>query len=259
MLLNHLSIEQVENKIGFKPSFFPFNSVIALALAKNHKVNPFVNNGAIATTAALCHLYPNNSLCWDDIQSFFNEMADDHLECHKHLKSDKSNKNVFNKIVLDESVFESEFNNDQHNYGLANLLDSWGNLDEDVNKAVKTYTKQCSLRVSAEHLSIMASCLANGGKHPITGNQLIKEKNVKHILSLMLSCGLYQESGEWSVYVGVPAKSGVGGGIMMVVPGKFGIGIVSPPLNKAGNSYLGWEIGKMLSKNLGINIFDVKQ
>lgn len=115
---------------------------------------------------------------------------------------------------------------------MANLLSSWGILDQKPTKVLKTYTKQCSLKVSAQRLSSMAACLANGGIHPISGKTLIKKENVKYLLSIMLSCGLYEESAEWSEYVGGPSKSGVGGGIMMVVPGKFGIGIVSSPLNK---------------------------
>ena len=253
LLSNFMEIKDIEEKIGVKPSFLPFNSVMALSLAKDHKVNPFVNNGAIATTAILCNKYKDKKTSWKSIKGFFNELVDDTLHRHKQEQF------LSKELVLDESVFESEFSNDQHNMGLAYLLSSWGELEGNVNDAVEVYTKQCSLRVSANHLSLMAACLANGGKHPKTKAQLIPEHNVKYILSIMMNCGLYQESGEWGLYVGVPGKSGVGGGIIMDVPGKYGIGIVSPPLNKAGNSYLGWQVAKMLSNKLDLHMFDIKK
>jgi glutaminase len=250
-LMEQISIEDIEDKIGIKPSFFPFNSVLALTLAKDHNVNPFVNSGAIATTSALCHIYDKQS--WKTIHTFFNELAG--LDGNEKLEHSKKASST-NMIKLDEKVFESEYENEQHNNAIANLLDSFGNLDASVKQTIKVYTKQCSVRVSSNHLATMGACLANGGIHPVTGKQLIEKSNVKYITSIMLSCGLYQESAKWSVYVGIPGKSGVGGGILMVVPGKYGIAVTSPPLNEAGNSYLGWEVSKLISSRLNLNIFD---
>lgn len=246
-LMEQISMENIEEKIGVKPSFFPFNSVLALTLAKDHNVNPFVNSGAIATTSALCHIYEEDT--WEVILNFFNDLAMDNLE-YSHNSSETS------LIKLDDKVFESEYDNEQHNNAIANLLDSFGNLDASVEETIKVYTKQCSVRVSSNHLATMGACIANGGVHPKTQKRLIEKNNVKYITSIMLSCGLYQESAIWSVYVGIPGKSGVGGGILMVVPGKYGIAITSPPLNEAGNSYLGWEVAKRISSMFQLNIFD---
>jgi glutaminase len=235
MLLNKVDIDEVASKIGLKPSFLAFNSVMTITLTRDHKVNPFVNNGAIATTSLLRSFYGKKTK--SKILNYFNLLSN-------------------NKLTINKEVYVSEMKHNGHNLGLTYLLDSWGGIYSNVEESVKNFTEQCSIGVTSEHLAIMAACLANKGIHPITSKKVIASKNIKYILSLMLSEGLYQESGKWSIYVGVPAKSGVGGGIIMVVPGKYGIGIVSPPLNKAGNSYLGWEIAKRLSERLDLNIFE---
>ena len=264
LALNKVGIDQIDKKIGLNPSFLAFNSVIALKLAKGHKVNPFVNNGAMATTSLVRSIYKDKD--WSKIHHFYNLMANDRLRIDDNIVNnvnepddsiyDTSNTKYTRELKLDQEVFESEYNNNQHNLGLAYLLDGWDSFYADVPKTVETYTKQCSVRVNSDDLATMAACLANDGKHPLSKKRLVKKENVKYITSLMLSDGVYQESGKWSVYVGVPAKSGVGGGILMVSPDKYGIGIVSPPLNEAGNSYMGWEIAKRLSKKLKLNLFE---
>ena len=236
--LNNIGIEEINKKIGFKPSFLSYDSVISLKLTKTHRVNPFVNQGAIATISLVKSIHKKND--YMKIFQFINKVA-----------NDKRNKLSFNK-----KIYKSEMSNNQHNLGLTYLLDSWKGMYSDVDKSVETYTKLCSIEVNSQNIAIMAATLANGGINPITKEKLIKKENIKYILSLMLSEGLYQESGKWSIYVGVPAKSGIGGGIMLVSPNKYGIGIVSPPLNDSGNSYMGWEIAKRLSEKLKLNIFN---
>ena len=273
LALNKLNIEGIEEKIGLNPSFLGFDSVLALKLAKNNHVNPFVNNGAMATTSLIRDIYKDKD--WSKIHRFYNLMANDKLlskdDSTNNSNNDNSNNddNSFDEKLLYENdnkyaktlplnneVFVSETMTNQHNLGLAYLLAGWNSFYADVPKTVETYTKQCSIMVSSDNLATMAASIANNGINPISKKRLIKKCNIKHILSLMLSNGLYQESGKWSVYVGVPGKSGVGGGILMVSPGKCGIGIVSPPLNEAGNSYMGWEIAKRLSKKLKLNVFE---
>jgi len=235
MVLDKRDINYIHRKIGFKQSFYAFNSVIALAMAEGHRINPFVNNGAMATTSLVVN--KEGGKAWKKIKENMDNFAGSKLE-------------------FSERVYRSEMDNNDHNLGLAYLLNSWGVFYSDVEEAVSVYTKQCSVLVTSEDLATMASCLANKGINPRTGKRVIARDNIKYILSLMLSDGMYQESGEWVIHVGLPAKSGVGGGIMIVAPGKYGIGIVSPPLNKMGNSAKGYLVAKLISKKLRINLLD---
>jgi glutaminase len=137
---------------------------------------------------------------------------------------------------VNEEVYKSEASTNQRNQAIASLMYAYGHIKDNPAQATDIYTKQCSVNVNAKDLAIMAATLANGGKNPVTGEQVLPSKDVPEVLAVMATAGLYDDSGRWLYATGLPAKSGVGGGILAVSPGKFGIAVVSPPLDAAGNS-----------------------
>jgi glutaminase len=150
-------------------------------------------------------------------------------------------------------VFKSEAETNQRNRAIAALMYAYGTITSDPLQATELYTKQCAVAVNAKDLAIMAATLANNGKNPITGKQVMDAKHVAPLLAVMATAGLYDNSGEWLYATGLPAKSGVGGGLIAVSPGKFGIAVVSPPLDSAGNSVRGQKAIADISNTLGGN------
>lgn len=226
-------LENIRKKIGSQGSFLPFNSVIAAEISDNHTLNPFVNAGAMATASTIKYKNINNFL----------------KKVHNNL-----NNFAGRKLKLSKRTYISESKTNQHNKALAYLLKSYNRFYGNVEDVVETYTKQGSFLVSSKDIAIMASVFANSGINPINNKKIIKEKNIKYILGQMLGGGLYEYSDTWTIDVGLPAKSGVGGVIMIVVPGVMGIGIVSPPLDKNGNSVKGIKTAEYLSKKLNLSI-----
>ena len=139
-------------------------------------------------------------------------------------------------LRVDKEVFDSEAASNQRNQAIGALMYAYGFIKDDPGRAVDIYTEQCAIAVNAKDLATMAATLANAGKNPVTGKQVMKTQNVPEVLAVMATAGLYDDSGKWLYQTGLPAKSGVGGGIIAVSPGKFGIAVVSPPLDEAGNS-----------------------
>ena len=139
-------------------------------------------------------------------------------------------------LDVDKPVFKSESDTNQRNQAISMLMFAYGHIKANPLQATDIYTEQCSVSVNAKDLATMAATLANGGKNPMTGKQVMKAGNVPGVLAVMSTAGLYDDSGKWLYHTGLPAKSGVGGGIIAVSPGKFGIAVISPPLDKAGNS-----------------------
>jgi glutaminase len=159
---------------------------------------------------------------------------------------------------VDEEVFKSEAATNQRNKAIGALMYAYGYIKENPDQATDIYTEQCSVSANAKDLATMAATLATGGKNPVTGKQVMAAKNVPYVLSVMATAGLYDDSGKWLYHTGLPAKSGVGGGIIAVAPGKFGIAVISPPLDEAGNSVRAQKAIRMIVERLHANPYQVR-
>lgn len=222
-------------KVGADQTGLPFNSVPAIEMNGQKPSNPLVNAGAMATSSLLTSHF-GHAGAWDKVNAYFARFAGRHL------------------TVLDE-LYKSEAATNQHNQAIAMLLKSYGYMYDDPLYACDFYTKQCSYGVNTRDLGIMAGTLANGGVNPITKERLIKEEYVPKVLAIMGTTGLYETTGDWMFRVGLPSKSGVGGGIISVVPGRFAIAVFSPPLDKAGNSVRAQEAIKYIADKLEANVY----
>jgi glutaminase len=221
-------------KLGVNATGLPFNSVMAIELNADRTMNPMVNAGAIAATS----LIPGDSAAekWRFVQEGLSRFAGRPLE-------------------LDVEVYESEAATNQRNRGIARLLESYSRMYCDPLEATDVYTRQCALAVTAHDLAIMAATLADGGVNPVTKERVVDPVVCKRVLAVLATAGLYEQSGDWLFEIGLPGKSGVGGGIFTVAPGKGGLGVFAPPLDGAGNSIKGQKVTKYLSERLGLNLF----
>ena len=230
MAAHELGVGEVNRKIGNEGSSLPFNSVIACVLSKSHTINPFVNQGAMATT----------SLLSNKNKRIFKERVSKNME-----------KYAGRKLITDKKVYKSEMATNDTNMALAYLLKSYGRFYGNVEDTVDVYTEQCSKLVSAKDLATMACVFAKGGIHPHSNKRILTKDASEYVYRSLRGEGLYEYSGRWDTDVGcVSAKSGVGGGILIILKGVGGIGIVSPPLDKIGNSVRGIKAGKIISKGI---------
>jgi glutaminase len=234
LAMQELAPDVVFARIGSEPTGRPFNSVQAVVDMPGHTGNPLVNAGAIATTSLISGRDANEK--WAKILKYYSRAAGEELK-------------------LIEEVYKSEAATNQGNRALAALLLKYERVYSDPLEAVDIYTKQCSVGVSVKQLAQMGATLANSGINPVTGEQLMKSDDVPHILATMTMAGLYDGSGNWAWHVGLPAKSGVGGGILAVVPGKGAIAAFAPPLDEAGNSVKAQKAISWVAKKLSINLF----
>ena len=234
LAMEELGAEKVFDKIGSEPTGRPFNSVEAVVDMPSHTGNPLVNAGAIATVSLIPAA--NADARWVEILDYYSRAAGE-------------------KLTLLPDVYKSEAATNTGNKALAALLLKYERIYSDPVEAVDVYTKQCSVGVNAKQLAVMGATLANNGINPLTGEQVIKRENVPEILSAMTMAGLYDGSGGWAWHVGLPSKSGVGGGIVSVVPGKGAIAVFAPPLDKAGNSVKAQLVIHYIAEQLGINLF----
>ncbi|MFV7280069.1 glutaminase A [Citrobacter cronae] len=205
----------VLEKLGANATGMPFNSGLAVELTKGAPENPLVNAGAMSTVSLI--EAKDKTDRWNKILDNLNVWADATL-------------------TVNEPVFKSEMETNQHNQALAKLMESYNSFYGNTDDAVEIYTRQCSVDITVEQLAKMGAVLANKGKSPFNGKQLLNEKYVPQVLAEMAIAGLYDGSGKWLYTVGIPAKSGVGGGMVAVVPGEYAIAVYSPPLDEAGNS-----------------------
>ena len=224
----------VLSRVGVEPTGEAFNSIV-MDEVNNRPFNPMVNAGAIATTSLVKGNGPEERFA--RILDMFSRYAG-------------------RKLSVDESVFESERSTGHRNRAIAYLQLNSGMIQEPVLEHLDLYFRQCAILVSARDLAMMAATLANNGVNPVTGEVAIAAEHVKTVLSVMASCGMYDYSGEWVYRVGLPAKSGVGGGILAVLPGQFGFGVFSPRLDAHGNSYRGIEVCKELSQRFYLHVYD---
>jgi glutaminase len=162
------------------------------------------------------------------------------------------------RLGVNQEVWKSEAATNQRNQAIGQLMYAYERIKSNPKQAVDVYTKQCAISVNAKDLATMAATLANGGKNPVTGEQVIDAKHVPGLLAIMATAGLYDDSGKWLFWTGLPGKSGVGGGLIAVSPGKFGIAVISPPLDKAGNSVRGQRAIADVSNALGGNPYAVQ-
>jgi glutaminase len=226
--------DAVFKKIGVEPTGQAFNSVTALGMFGNKAVNPLVNAGAMASVSLVKANSPEER--WEKILAYQSKFAGE-------------------KLKLIDEVYKSEAATNFRNRGIAWILYNNENLFCDPPEATDVYTKQCSIGVNAKQLAVMGATLANGGVNPITKERCLESKYVPRVLAVMMMAGFYDESGAWAYQAGLPAKTGVGGGIVAVVPGKMAIVGFAPPLNKAGNSIRATEAIDYIVKELDLDLF----
>jgi glutaminase len=229
-----LGPEELRDKVGVNATGLPFNSLAAIEQGPDGRTNPMVNAGAIATTS----LVPGATLAdkWQFIHAGLSRFAG-------------------RTLPLNDEVYRSASETNYRNQSIARLLQSFGRIYMNAPEATDLYTKQCSLNVSARDLAVMGATLADGGVNPITRQRVVSPSVCHYTLAVMATAGLYETSGDWLYEIGLPGKSGIGGGIVTVSPGKGGLGTFAPPLDKAGNSVKGQLVAKFLSERLGMDLF----
>ena len=229
-----LGAEEVRERVGVNATGLPFNSLDAVERTRDGRTNPMVNSGAIATAS----LVPGAE--YDDRWEFLR---------------DGLSRFAGRALALHDEVYESASSTNHVNRAIASLLEARERISGDPEEALDLYTRQCSLTVTAHDLATMGATLADGGVNPVTGVRVVDEETCRHTLAVMTTAGLYETSGDWLYDVGLPGKSGVGGEIVTVAPGKGGLGTFSPLLDEAGNSVRGQLAAEFLSHALGLDLF----
>ncbi len=234
LAMEELGAEKVFQRVGSEPTGRAFNSPVAVVEMPTHTANPLVNAGAIATTSLISGSDANEK--WNKILGFYSKAAGE-------------------KLTLIDEVYKSEAATNTGNKALSMLIAKYDRIYADPFESVDIYTKQCSVGVNATQLARMGATLANNGKNPATGEQVIKSEDIPFILSVMTMAGLYDSSGYWAWHVGLPSKSGVGGGIVAVAPGKGAIAVFAPRLDEAGNSVKAQKVIQYVADKLDYNVY----
>jgi glutaminase len=234
LVCQEIGAERARDKLGANATGMPFNSLAAVERSSDGRTNPMVNAGAIATTS----LTPgeNFETKWQFILDGLSRFAG-------------------RKLRLNDEVYASASETNFRNQGIARLLQSFERIYSDPAEATDLYTKQCSLNVSAKDLAVMGATLADGGVNPLTKQRVVDPMTCHYALAVMTTAGLYETSGDWLYDIGLPGKSGIGGGIVTVSPGKGDLGTFAPRLDSAGNSVKGQLVAKFLSQRLGMDLF----
>jgi glutaminase len=229
-----LGVEEVRQKVGVNATGRAFNSLEGIERGPGGQTNPMVNSGAIATTS----LVPGDSFeeKWNFIHAGLSKFSG-------------------RTLPLNDEVYASATETNFRNQSIARMLQSFGRIYLEPALAVDLYTKQCALNVSARDLAVMGATLADGGVNPVTKERVVDASVCHYALAVMATAGLYETSGDWLFDIGLPGKSGIGGGIVTVSPGKGGLGTFAPPLDAAGNSVKGQLVAKFLSQKLGMDLF----
>jgi glutaminase len=233
LICEMLGPEEARERLGVNATGLSFNSLTAIERGEG-RTNPMVNAGAIAATSLAPGL--NAAERWQFIHNGLSRFAG-------------------RTLPLNEDVYASASATNSRDRSIARLLESYDRLYCDAKQAADLYTRQCSLNVSAKDLAVMGATLADGGVNPITRERVIDPAVCHYVLAVMITAGLYETSGDWLYDVGLPGKSGIGGGIVAVSPGKGGLGTFAPPLDAAGNSVKGQLAAKFLSQRLGMDLF----
>ena len=243
-VIQEQGLEAIEKRIGVDATGARFNSIIAIEGVRSvvgtgaPEMNALVNPGAISSTSMV--LGSNADAIWGKILGFHNDAAG-------------------RPLTVLQDVYKSESDSNQRNQAIGALMFAYGYIKTDWRMAVDLYTRQCSIGVNAKDLATMAATLAAGGTNPVTKKQVMDAAKVPGVLAVMATAGLYDDSGKWLYHTGLPAKSGVGGGLIAVSPGKFGIAVVAPPLDDAGNSVKGQRAITAVSNALGGNPLSVRR
>ena len=234
LVCQYLGAEEARDKLGVNSTGLPFNALSAIERGRDGRTNPMVNPGAIATTS----LVPGATADarWQFIHDGLSGFAG-------------------RTLPLNAEVYASASETNFRNQSIARLLQSYGRIYLDPAEATDLYTRQCSLNVSARDLAVMGATLADGGMNPLTRQQVVDADSCRYALAAMATAGLYETSGDWLYDIGLPGKSGIGGGIVTVAPGKGGLGTFAPPLDQAGNSVKGQLVARCLAAQLGMNLF----
>jgi glutaminase len=234
LVCQEIGPDEARKNLGANATGFAFNSVTAIERTTDGRTNPMVNAGAIATTS----LVPGATTAekWRFIHDGLSRFAG-------------------RKLPLNDEVYASASDTNFRNRSIVQFLHSLGRVYCEPAAAVDLYTKQCSLNVSARDLAVMGATLADGGVNPLTRERVVDPMVCHYALAVMTTAGLYETSGDWLYDIGLPGKSGIGGGIVTVSPGKGGLGTFAPPLDAAGNSVKGQLVAKFLSQRLGMDLF----
>jgi glutaminase len=234
LVAEQLGTDVVRDKVGVNATGRAFNSVEGIERGDDGRTNPMVNSGAIATTS----LVPggDSAARWRFIHEGLSRFAG-------------------RELSVNDEVYASASATNARNQGLARVLQGYGRIYCDPAEAVDLYTRQCSLNVSAKDLAVMGATLADGGVNPLTRERVVDPMVCHYTLAVMATAGLYETSGDWLYDIGVPGKSGIGGGIVAVAPGKGGLGTFAPRLDAAGNSLKGQLAARFLSRRLGMDLF----
>ena len=229
-----IGADEAHAKIGANSTGLPFNSLAGIERNADGRTNPMVNAGAIATTS----LAPGET-----------------EEAKWRFIHDGLSRFAGHELPMNDEVYASACETNFRNRSIVNLLHSMGRVYSDPAEAVDLYTRQCSLNVSAKDLAVMGATLADGGVNPVTKERVVDASVCHYALAVMATAGLYETSGDWLYQIGLPGKSGIGGGIVTVSPGKGGLGTFAPPLDAAGNSVKGQLVARFLSQSLGMDLF----
>jgi len=234
LVCQSLGAELARERIGVNGTGLPFDSLTAVEQSADGRTNPLVNPGAIATTS----LVPGATVevRWQFVREGLSRFAG-------------------RTLSLSDEVYESASQTNSRNQSIARLLQGYDRIYSDPAEAIDLYTRQCSLNVSARDLAVMGATLADGGVNPMSGDRVIDAETCRYTLAVMTTAGLYETSGDWLYDIGLPGKSGIGGGIVTVAPGKGGLGTFAPPLDAAGNSVKGQLAAAFLSRRLGLDLF----
>lgn len=238
MALESHGRERLLKHVGVEPTGNAFNSIIELERHSHRPYNPMINSGAIAVTSLI---EPGAAIekRWNHILKGFEAY-------------------LGHPISYDQAVFESERNTGHRNRAIAYLLRNFGVIGADIEDTLELYFRQCSISVNTMDLALMAATLAGGGVQPLSQTRVLSPESTKDLLSLMFTCGMYDSAGEWAYTVGLPAKSGVSGGILTVVPGRMGIAVYSPRLDSHGHSVRGLHVMSELARREHLSLFDPK-
>ena len=239
LALQELGLEAVRSIVGMEPSGEAFNE-LSLNRDDHRPVNPMINAGAIAVTQLINGVDSGVDERVERIRSYMSRLAGHELH-------------------IDESVSGSELENAERNLALAHMLRNYNIIEDEAHDAVLTYTRKCSIRVTVKDLAVMSATLANGGRQPITDDKILDADVCRLTLALMSSAGMYDGAGRWMAEVGIPAKSGVAGGLLGTLPGQLGVATFSPRLNEEGNSVRGVEAFKLLSKDMGLHLMSTEE
>lgn len=236
LVLKQYGAEAVLKQIGADATGLPFNSIFAILLENDHPSTPLVNAGAITA----CSMVRPQGDSWGKWEAIINNFAD---LCGSEAQ------------VLDE-LYRSESETNFNNRSIAWLLKNYGRIYDDVPMSLDLYTRQCSVGITARQLGICAATIANGGVNPVTKKEVFTRELAPKITTLISSVGFYQNTGDWLYTSGIPAKSGVGGGVLGVLPGVFGVAAFAPPLDDAGNSVKAQAAVKSIMQKLGLGVFN---